>query len=606
MNTYGRILAYGKADRTYLLAGIFFLLLFNLFGAVSLTLIIPFLEILFNPGNVAVPDMPLDWFSVNSLKAHGYYALAQQMNIYGRMNVLWAFCGALAVAILMKNIFKYLSSWCIVVVEQGIIRRIRERVFDHLLRLSLRFYTLKKKGHIISVVVNDVQVIQEAVIGTLTAFFSDPMTMIIFFSAMLLLSWKLTLFTLIVLPITGLILSRIAKKLKHRARKGQGYLDRLVAILDEFITGIRIVKAFASEKYEQKRYRNANDLYNEQMISLRRYSESASPMTEFFSIMVVLGIILYGGSMIISGEDDLKASEFIGFIALFSQFLAPLKTFSSAISRIQKANVSYARVEELLHEPVISTEVHSEHNLKSFNHEIAVRNLSFRYGEHYVLKNINLTIPKGKTVALVGKSGSGKTTLADLICRFYDPTEGMITIDGQDIRSFNASSIRKMMGVVSQEAILFNDTVFNNIAYSDELFSEDDIRRAAQIANADEFIMKMENGYHSIIGERGTRLSGGQRQRLSIARAVLRNPPILVLDEATSALDTHSEREVQQALDRLMKDRTCIIIAHRLSTITHADLIVVLEQGEIIEQGTHAELLAQKGAYFQLYSQQVS
>jgi len=263
-------------------------------------------------------------------------------------------------------------------------------------------------------------------------------------------------------------------------------------------------------------------------------------------------------------------------------------------------------VEELLHEPVISTEVHSEHNLKSFNHEIAVRNLSFRYGEHYVLKNINLTIPKGKTVALVGKSGSGKTTLADLICRFYDPTEGMITIDGQDIRSFNASSIRKMMGVVSQEAILFNDTVFNNIAYSDELFSEDDIRRAAQIANADEFIMKMENGYHSIIGERGTRLSGGQRQRLSIARAVLRNPPILVLDEATSALDTHSEREVQQALDRLMKDRTCIIIAHRLSTITHADLIVVLEQGEIIEQGTHAELLAQKGAYFQLYSQQVS
>jgi len=327
MNTYGRILAYGKADRTYLLAGIFFLLLFNLFGAVSLTLIIPFLEILFNPGNVAVPDMPLDWFSVNSLKAHGYYALAQQMNIYGRMNVLWAFCGALAVAILMKNIFKYLSSWCIVVVEQGIIRRIRERVFDHLLRLSLRFYTLKKKGHIISVVVNDVQVIQEAVIGTLTAFFSDPMTMIIFFSAMLLLSWKLTLFTLIVLPITGLILSRIAKKLKHRARKGQGYLDRLVAILDEFITGIRIVKAFASEKYEQKRYRNANDLYNEQMISLRRYSESASPMTEFFSIMVVLGIILYGGSMIISGEDDLKASEFIGFIALFFSIFSSFEDF---------------------------------------------------------------------------------------------------------------------------------------------------------------------------------------------------------------------------------------------------------------------------------------
>jgi subfamily B ATP-binding cassette protein MsbA len=262
-------------------------------------------------------------------------------------------------------------------------------------------------------------------------------------------------------------------------------------------------------------------------------------------------------------------------------------------------------VEELLHEPVISTEAHSDQYLTAFEKEIAVHNLSFRYGEHYVLKNINLTIPKGKTVALVGKSGSGKTTLADLICRFYDPTEGMITIDGHDIRSFNASSIRKMMGVVSQEAILFNDTVFNNIAYSDEPFSEEDIRHAAQIANAHEFIMKMENGYHSIIGERGTRLSGGQRQRLSIARAVLRNPPILVLDEATSALDTHSEREVQQALDRLMKDRTCIIIAHRLSTITHADLIVVLDQGEIIEQGTHAELLARKGAYFQLYSQQI-
>ena len=601
MDTYLKILSYGKADKAYLLLGIFNLLLYNIFGAVSLTLIIPFLEILFNPSTISAPLVALDWWSVSTWKEHGYYQLSIIMDTYGRMNALWGFCFTLAIAIFFKNLFKYLSSWCIITVEQNIIRRIRENIFDHLLKLSLRFYTLKKKGHIVSVVVNDVQVIQEAVIGTLNAIFSDPMTMIIFFIGMLLLSWKLTAFTLIVLPITGIILGRIAKKLKHRARKGQTYLDHLIAILDEFISGIRIIKAFSSENYERERYRSANTLYSIQMISLRRYAELASPLTEFFSILVVLGIIIYGGSMILSDQAELKASEFIGFIALFSQFLAPLKTFSSAISRIQKANVSYQRIEELLSEKVQSTENETGFTLNEFNSSIQVKEVSFKYGEKYVLQDINLTIPKGSTVALVGKSGSGKTTLADLICRFYDPSEGCIEIDGQDLKKFTSSSIRKMMGVVSQEAILFNDSVVNNIAYSKLNYSIDEVKQAAKVANADEFIRNLENGYETNIGERGTRLSGGQRQRLSIARAVLKNPPILILDEATSALDTHSERDVQQALERLMTNRTCIVIAHRLTTITHADLIVVLENGKIVEQGNHQTLMDKKGAYFRLF-----
>jgi len=606
MKVYFEILKYGRPYFKFLFRALFFLIIFNLFSVLSLTLLIPFLEILFSENPVTKPLEPFIWYSLSNVKAWGFFWLSENMQVYGKMTVLIYFCIFLWLSILLKNIFRYFSSWNIALLEESILQSLRTSLFNHLIRLPLNFYSKRKKGEIIAVVINDVQIVQESIIGTLQTVFSDPITMIFFLFTMFFISWKLTLFTFLILPITGFAISRIAKSLKKRANKAQIIFDKILSTLEEFLSGIRIVKAFHAEPYEYQKYYQFNEDYKVNMVSYRRRSDLASPLTEVLSILVVIFMILFGANMILSGNKELKASEFIGFIALFSQFIAPIKTFSSAISRIQKGIVSYQRIKKLLAEEKPVSESEDGIIIDTFKQAIKVENLYFRYENKnkYALENINFTLKKGQTLALVGPSGGGKSTLVDLICRFYEPTHGNIFIDGIPLNALHAGSFRKMMGIVTQEGILFHDTVANNIAYANPHASMEQIMKAAKIANAHDFIMQLPNGYDTFIGERGTMLSGGQRQRIAIARAILKNPQILILDEATSALDNESEKLVQEALNHLMKNRTSIVIAHRLSTILHADMILVIEEGKIIESGNHEQLLKQNGLYNKLYQLQ--
>lgn len=602
MQVYLRILGYGKEMWRKGLLAFLFLLLYNIFNAVSLAMVIPFLDILFT----GAPEKPvsrpqLDFSGITELKSSAFQWLEYSISYYGKSEVLFWFCLFLVIAIFLKSIFRYLSSFLIVPLEQGIIYKIRENVFRHLTRLSLAFYTKKRKGALISIVVSDVQVVQESVVGNIQSVIRDPLTMLVFLVTMLIISWKLTLFTLIVLPLTGWLITALSKSLKRRANKGQERLDSLISIVDEFVTGIRIVKAFNAEAFEVAKYQTQNREYYHTQVAISRRSDLASPATEVLSIFVVAVIILYGGNLILNNTSELKPSEFLGFIALFSQFLAPIKTFSHAVSRIQKGVASFDRIEKLLNENITVAEIEGGKVLNGFQDKIEFNSVWFRYQDRDILKNIQLTIKKGETIALVGPSGAGKSTLADLVPRFYDPHQGNICIDGVSLKEANLASVRNLMGIVSQEGILFNDSIYKNIAYGDTRVSMEEVIEAAKIANADEFIRAFPEGYYTTLGERGTRLSGGQRQRIAIARAVLKNPAILILDEATSALDTESEKLVQEALDKLMKNRTSIVIAHRLSTILNADRIVVLDQGEIVESGSHEELLQRNGIYRKLY-----
>lgn len=600
MRAIRNILRYGHSAQKYLWLALGAFVLFNFFNVFSLTLIIPFLEILFS--QPAEPTPFPQTFSLEAWKKYLFYHLYLFRQQEGPIVALLYFSGAIAIAIFFKNLFRYAGSWLMAHYENTLIQNLRNHLFAHLTQLPLGFFIRTRKGRILNLVTQDVQIIQEATIGTIYNLLNDPLTMLFYLGAMLVLSWKLTLISLIVLPLTGWMISRLTKALRRRAHQGQRRMDVVLSILEEFLSGVRIVKAFGAEEQERKRFFQANADYTRFMISLRRRMELASPLTEVLSVIVVLGLLYYGTFSVLQGE--LKASEFITFIAIFGQFLSPMKTFNQAVSRLQKAIVSYRRIEALLRQPLSEEYQPHRYAIQHIRESIRLDNVSFAYGEKEVLRNITLEIPVGSRIALVGPSGAGKTTLTDLICGFYQPTTGKIYIDGRPLSSIDPKAYRRLLGIVPQDGILFHATLLENITYGTDRIDEARVWEALEMAQARSFVEELPEGLYTVVGEKGQRFSGGQRQRLALARALYRHPQLLILDEATSALDSESEAKIHAALAALPRSYTLILIAHRLSTVRHADWIYVLDQGQIVEEGTHDTLLARQGLYARLYQLQ--
>jgi subfamily B ATP-binding cassette protein MsbA len=491
-------------------------------------------------------------------------------------------------------------------IRSGAVRDIRNKLYVKTLHLPLSFYSEERKGDIMSRMTTDVQEIEWSIMQSLEMIFREPLTIVIYLIMMFAISTPLTIVAFVLLPITALLIGRIGKSLKRSATKGKEKMGILLSMMDETLGGLRIIKGFNAEKNVTEKFQKENDNYTNITIRMYRKVDLASPLSEFLGVTVLVIILYLGGKMVIV-DQSMDGALLIMYIVMFSQLLTPAKSFTSAYYSVQKGLASSERIDQILNADLSIKDIQNPVAIKTFEKQIEYKNVSFAYREGevgWVLNNINLTIEKGKTIALVGQSGSGKTTLADMLPRFYDTTLGEILIDGVAIKNAKLKDVRELMGIVTQESILFNDTVYNNIAFGIENVTEQQVIEAAKIANAHEFIVQMPNGYQSNIGDRGSKMSGGQRQRISIARAVLKNPPILILDEATSALDTESERLVQDALNKLMKNRTSVVIAHRLSTIQHADEIIVMQKGEIIERGTHTELLNKNATYRKLHDLQ--
>jgi len=603
MKIYWRILQYARPLSRYVGPYFFTSLLGSLFGVLNFTLIQPLLDVLFGkakiPSQLVFPSFRFDAAYLVDLFQYYFGHAIQQ---YGKLGALQFVCGAILLCVFLANVFKYLSIRIIENFKAHTVAQLRQAVFDSAIRLSLSFFSNERKGDLISRVTTDVQEIENSLGRAFSALFKELFTLIFYFVTLFAMSVKLTFFTLIVIPLSGIIIGTLAKKLKESASEVQQRLSNIISVLDETFGGIRVVKGFNAEKVIRRRFEEENQGYRHSLLRMVFRQELAPPMSEFMGVSVVAGILLYGGSMVLSDNFELSASTFVTYIIIFSQVLRPAKEISNAISGIQRGVASGERIMRLIDMPLEVQDAPNAQQFKQFNSAIEVKNLSFEYEKGVpVLQNISFSLKKGKTVALVGSSGGGKSTIADMIPRFYDPTDGQILIDGLDLRSITTKSLRDQMGIVTQESILFNDTIFNNIAFGTEA-TETEVMAAAKIANAHDFILEQPDSYQTVIGDRGTKLSGGQRQRLSIARAILKNPPILILDEATSALDTESEKLVQEALTNLMKNRTTLVIAHRLSTIQHADEILVLSGGKIIERGTHDSLLGEEKSFYRKLS----
>jgi len=601
------LLSFLKNYKLAAFLNILFNLLSSLFSLFSISLAIPFLNLIFLTKEAKYQkyaDMPKpEWgLSLEALTNQFNYTFGSLILNDGKEAALLFLCGIIVVMFLFKNLFRYLAMYCIAIVRTGIIRDVRKAVYTKLLVLPLSFYSEERKGDIISRMTSDVQEIEHTVLRSLEMIFKDPINIILFIGAMFFMSAKLTMFVVILLPVSGFIIGRTGKSLKRTAKKGQSQVGFLLSWIEESLSGLRIIKAFNAEEFANQRFDGLNERFRNLLRRMYHKRDLASPLSEFLGVGTVVVVMWFGGNLVLGTE--MEAAKFIGFILFFTQIISPAKSFTDAYFNIQKGAASAERIQEVINADERITEAVDAQSTSSFEHQIEFRNVHFAYEETEVLSDINFKIEKGQTIALVGPSGGGKSTLVDLLPRFYDAISGQILIDGIEISKLKLKDLRSLLGVVNQQAILFNDTAHNNIAFGKPDINRQAVIDAARIANADEFISQLPEGYDTNIGDAGDKLSGGQKQRISIARAILHNPPILILDEATSALDTESEKLVQDALNHLMQNRTSLVIAHRLSTIKNADKILVIDQGRIVESGSHNELLKSKGLYSKLHSLQ--
>lgn len=603
MKKFLRILAYIKPYWVQALLNFISNLLVIAFSLFSFVMLVPFLNLLFGKEEL-VTIRPEFHLNAESLLTYLNYYISQIIITQGKISALMFICFFLLGSFFFRNLFRFLAMFFLVKVRVSAVRDLRNEMYHKLLILPLSFYSQRKKGDIISRVTTDVQEIEISIMQTLEIIFRDPITIIAYYVTMMLMSPRLTLFVTILLPVAGYIIGIIGKNLRKNSKVGQAKFAGLLAVIEESISGLRIIKAFTAIKFSDDRFKSLNKSYARLMVKIFRTRDLSSPLSEFLSSVVIIIVLWFGARMVISDSGPITAAVFITYIVIFSQIIPPAKSFSTGYYSIQKGIASAERIFEILDAEEVIVEKENPVRISSFEHSIEYQDLSFNYGGEPVLNNIQVTIPKGKVIALVGPSGGGKSTFVDLLPRFYDATAGEIRIDGTNIKDFRIDDLRALTGIVTQESILFNDTVYNNIVFGMQGVTMDDVINAARIANAHDFILAMEEGYETNIGDRGTKLSGGQKQRISIARAILRNPPILILDEATSALDSESEKLVQDALAKVMKDRTSIVIAHRLSTIKFADEIIVLDKGKIVERGGHEELMHSGKLYKRLHDLQ--
>ncbi|MEO5977266.1 MAG: ABC transporter ATP-binding protein [Chryseolinea sp.] len=606
MKIYLRILEYTPRAATQFFKFLIFAIFAAVFNAGYLGLIKPLIDLLFTKkcecaDQVAnhVASLPAFSFSGSYFAAWFNFQFAHALQTRGPSFALLLVCAAIVILVLISNTFRYLERLVASRVRVDVVRNIRTAMFENVTRLHIGFFSDQRKGDLISRFTNDVSEVESTVISVFKAI-KEPITITVFIIVLFTISVKLTLICLLVLPVIGGLIGAIVKQLKKKAVQSQETMGRIVNTLDEAFSGMRVINAFNARNFILGKIEDETSYHRKINFSISRRNELASPVSEFLGVFVMAGVLFYGGISVMSSSSELTPSDFLTFLTVFASMMQPAKTFSQGITGLQKGIVSAERIFSVIDTESAIRNKPNAVKLETFSKSIEFKDVSFSYEKELVLRNINLKIEKGKTIALVGASGGGKSTLADLIPRFYDPQSGAVLLDDTPITDYDIESLRKVMGVVTQESILFNDSIFNNIAFGMKNVREEDVIQAAKVANAHDFISQTENGYQTFIGERGSKLSGGQRQRLSIARAVLKNPPILILDEATSALDSESEKLVQDALTNLMKNRTSVVIAHRLSTIQHADEIVVIQQGEIVERGTHDSLIRLDGVYKKL------
>jgi len=606
MNYFKKILKYAKPYAKFAWLNVIFNILYAIFNVLSILGFIPVLGILFNQEEKVYKQPVYEGLSSLYKYVQGSlnFKVTEMIEVGGIDRALLFICILSFSLFFFKNLFRYLASFVLNYLRNGVIKDLRDAVYRKIIELPLSYFSEKKKGDIIARMTSDVQEVEFSFLKQLETVVREPLTIVLTLISMFAISVKLTLFVFILLPVSGVIISLVGKKLKANSLLAQQETGNFISFIEETLTGLRVIKGFNAEDKIERKFNDSTTKFRDLMTSVLHRKTLASPMSEFLGSATIIAILWFGGRLVLGENSDMSPQEFFGYIGLFYLVLNPAKAISTAFYEIQKGTASAERILKIVEAENTITDKPNAINKKSFDKNILFESISFKYKDEYVLTNFSLQLKKGQTVALVGQSGSGKSTLANLITRFYDVDKGSIKIDGIDIKDISQKSLRGLMGIVTQDSILFNDTVKNNISLGVETATDTQVIEAAKIANAHEFIKDLPEQYETNIGDSGNTLSGGQKQRLSIARAVLKNPPIMVLDEATSALDTESEQLVQKALEKMMENRTSLVIAHRLSTIQKADLIVVMKKGKIVEQGKHKELLAKKGEYFKLVTMQ--